>query len=117
MRATPRSAELALLAEADSVYQSLTWNGHRGGYAALLQADYEAAAGVPLMLTGEAMNSGAEYEPSSLDGWLSAVWFCLPHVDLRLDGIYTSQGIAGTVSVPSSRVGSLTWLAQFHVFL
>jgi hypothetical protein len=108
---------LVLLAEADSVYQSLTWNGHRGGYAAFLQADYESVQGFHLMVTGEAMDGGAEYEPSSLDGWLSAVWFCLPHVDLRLDGIYTSQGIAGTALVPSSRVGSITWLAQFHVFL
>ena len=69
------------LAEGDSVYQSLTWNGHRGGFAAFVQADYEPTQGFHLMLTAEAMNSGTAGEPVSYDGWVSAVWFLLPHVD------------------------------------
>jgi hypothetical protein len=69
------------------------------------------------MVTGETMNSGAAGEPTSFDGWLSAVWFCLPHVDLRLDGIYTSQGNPPVAGVPAFRSGVTTWLAQFHVFL
>jgi hypothetical protein len=109
--------DLVLLGEADSVYQSLTWNGHRGGYAAFLQADYESVQGFHLMVTGETMNSGTSDEPPSFDGWISAVWFCLPHVDLRLDGIYSSLGLPGTASVPASHTGETTWLAQFHVFL
>ncbi len=108
---------LVLLGEADSVYQSLTWNGHRGGFAAFLQADYESVQGFHLMVTGEAMNSGSSGEPSSFDGWLSAVWFCLPHVDLRIDGVYANVGVPGVLGQPSSYQGSTTWLAQFHVFL
>lgn len=108
---------LVLLGEADSVYQSLTWNGHRGGYAAFVQADYESLQGFHFMVTGETMNSGASGEPPSFDGWLSAVWFCLPHVDLRLDGIYTAVGVPATPAQPASHTGQTTWLAQFHVFL
>jgi len=109
--------QLVLLGELDSVYQSLTWNGHRGGFAAFVQADYESVQGFHLMLTGEAKNGGAVGEPGSYDGWLSAVWFCLPHVDLRADGIYSSVGIPAVTGAPASHTGVTTWLAQFHVFL
>ena len=108
---------LVLLAEADSVYQSLTYNGHRGGYAAFAQADYEPTQGFHFMLTGEVMDSGTEGEPASFDGWISAVWFFLPHMDLRLDGIYSSLGSPGAGTTPASHTGVTTWLAQFHVFL
>jgi hypothetical protein len=108
---------LVLLAEADSVYQSLTWNGHRGGYAAFVQADYEPIQGFHVMVTGEAMNSGQSGEPSSFDGWFSAVWFCLPHVDLRIDGIFSSVGIPATSTSPASYDNASTWLAQAHLFL
>jgi hypothetical protein len=109
--------QLVLLGEFDSVYQSLTWNGHRGGFAGFVQADYESAQGFHIMVTGETMNSGAAGEPTSFDGWLSAVWFCLPHVDLRLDGVYSSLGVPPVSGVPASHTGVTTWLAQFHVFL
>jgi hypothetical protein len=108
---------LVLLAEADSVYQSLTWNGHRGGYAAFAQADYEPEQGFHVMVTGEAMNSGTAGEPPSFDGWLSGVWFFLPHMDLRLDAIYSTLGEAPTPGASASHLGVTTWLAQFHVFL
>ncbi len=108
---------LVLLAEADSIYQSLTWNGHRSGFAAFAQADYEPVQGFHVMLTGEAMNGGNAGEPSSFDGWVSAVWFFLPHVDVRFDGIYSSLGVPPEPGTPSSHVNVTTWLAQLHVFL
>ncbi len=108
---------LVLLAEFDSVYQSLTWHGHRGGYAGFLQADYEPTQGFHIMATTEVMNGGSEGEPASYDGWLSAVWFFLPHLDLRLDGIYSDLGSPGVGGTPASHTGVTTWLAQFHVFL
>jgi hypothetical protein len=108
---------LVLLAEFDSVYQSLTWNGHRGGYAGFLQADYEPLQGLHLMLTSEVMNSGTSGEPASYDGWASAVWFALPHADLRFDAIYTRSGIAATTGVAASYTDSTTWLAQLHLWL
>jgi hypothetical protein len=108
---------IVFLAEADSVYQSLTWHGHRGGYAAFVQADYEPTQGFHFMVTTETMNSGTATEPASYDGWLSAVWFFLPHMDLRLDGIYSSLGSPAVAGSPASHTASTTWLAQFHVFL
>jgi hypothetical protein len=108
---------LVFLAEGDSVYQSLTWNGHRGGFAAFVQADYEPTQGFHLMLTAEAMNSGTAGEPVSYDGWVSAVWFLLPHVDLRFDGIYSNLGVPPTPGNPATYAQVTTWLAQLHVFL
>jgi hypothetical protein len=109
--------ELVFLAELDSVYQSLTWNGHRAGFAGFVQADYEPTQGVHLMLTGEAMDSGTAGEPPSGDLWFSGVWFFLPHMDLRIDSIYSAVGVPGTGAIPSSHTNVTTWLAQYHVFL
>jgi hypothetical protein len=108
---------LVLLAEADWVYQSLTWNGHRSGYAAFVQADYEPAQGFHFMLTGEVMNGGAAGEPASYDGWASAVWFFLPHMDLRFDGIYSVLAQAPPPGGTASSTNVTTWLAQVHLFL
>ncbi len=115
-RASPASA-LVILAELDSVYQSLTWNGHRSGYAGFAQLDYEPVHGFHFLLTGEAMNGGSAGEPWSYDGWASAAWFFLPHADLRLDGVYSSIGQASTGGSPAGHVSVTTWLAQLHVFL
>ncbi|MGD0678570.1 MAG: hypothetical protein ABSC94_24450 [Polyangiaceae bacterium] len=108
---------LVLLAEADSVYQSLTWNGHRGGYAAFIQADVEPTQGFHAMLTGELMNSGQSGEPVSADAWFSGVWFFFPHLDVRLDTIFQSVGVPATASSPASYANSTTWLLQFHGYL
>jgi hypothetical protein len=109
--------QLVFLTEIDSVYQSLTWNGHRGGFAGFVQADYEPVQGLHVMLTGEAMNSGQAGEPPSGDAWLSAVWFFLPHMDLRLDGILSSLGSPGVAGHPATHTSDSLFLAQFHVFL
>jgi hypothetical protein len=108
---------LVLLAEADWVYQSLTWNGHRSGYAGFVQADYEPAQGFHFMVTAETMNGGTAGEPLSYDGWVSAVWFFLPHLDLRVDGIYSVLGNAPAAGGTASTTNVTTWLAQVHAFL
>jgi hypothetical protein len=110
-------APLALLAEVDWVYQSLTWNGHRSGYAGFLQTDYEPVQGFHFMLTGESMNGGSAGEPSSFDGWVSAVWFFLPHMDVRFDGIYSVLGQAPAPGGAGTTISVTTWLAQLHAFL
>jgi hypothetical protein len=108
---------IVLLAEVDWVYQSLTWNGHRGGYVAFVQMDYEPVQGFHVMLTGESMNGGASGEPSSFDGWVSAVWFFLPHADARFDGVFSTLGSAPGGGAPSGYTNVTTWLFQLHVFL
>jgi hypothetical protein len=102
---------LVLFAEGDWLYQSLTWGGHRGGFAALAQADWEPTQGAHFMLTGEAKNEGAEGEPLSYGAWASAVWFFTPHVDLRVDNILQLLGNAAGNST------SYSFLAQLHVYL
>jgi hypothetical protein len=109
-RASPYP-QLVLLTEVDWVYQSLTWNGHRGGYAGFAQADVEPTQGLHFMVTGEAQNTGSAGEPSSFDGWLSSVWFFAPHADARIDfGYQTLGSVAGYTNV-------WIWLLQGHVFL
>jgi hypothetical protein len=102
------SRAVVLMAELDSVYQSLTWNGHRGGYAAMIQADWEPVQGVHLMATGETKNDGAVGETPSYGAWVSSIWFFAPHADVRVDNLYRRLGTgAETVSL----------LLQLHVYL
>jgi hypothetical protein len=108
---------LVLLAEADWLYQSLSWHGHRGGYAAFLQADDEPLQGFHLMLTVEAMNGGQVGEPSSYDAWFSGVWFFAPHADMRIDTILSTLGVPPSGAAPASYSNASTLLAQFHVYL
>ncbi len=103
--------QLVLLAEMDSVYQSLTWHGHRGGYAGFLQADIEPAQGIHLMATGEVMNSGSVGEPASYSAWFSAAWFFWYHMDVRVDNVYE------VVGSPAGDTSVLSLLLQYHVYL
>ena len=114
-----RVQQLVLLGELDSVYQSLTWNGHRGGFAGFVQADYESVQGFHLMVTGETMNRRAEGEPTSFDGWLSAVpWFavarCRPAARRHLHerGERIGDGGAGRFA----RAVTTSGWPDFHVF-
>jgi hypothetical protein len=102
---------LAMIGEADWLYHSLTHGGHRAGYAALLQADWEAKEGVHLVLTGETKNDGALRESASYGLWASAIWFFAPHADLRLDDVYRRLGAAD-----GSR-DSFAWLVALHLYL
>jgi hypothetical protein len=102
---------LVLLAEADSVYQSLTWHGHRGGYAGFVQADVEPAQGIHLMATGEVMDHGSAGESPSYSGWFSAVWFFWYHMDLRVDNVYE------VIGSPAGDTNVLSLLLQYHVYL
>ena len=104
--------KLVLMAEGDWVYQSLQWQGHRGGYAGYVQADWEPVQGIHMMGTGEMMNGGSAGEPPSCAGWFSSVWFFAPHADLRLDDVYEVLGSPGGGSSSAT-----TMLLQLHVYL
>lgn len=101
---------LVLFAELDAVILALPDN-RRTGYAGFLQADYEPVQGVHVIGTGELLRTGSDPAPA-LGGWLSAAWFFLPHVDVRLDGILQR--------FPSDRGPDVTvrsYLAQIHAWL
>jgi hypothetical protein len=101
---------LAILAEGDWLYQSLTGSGHRAGYAGFLQADWEAKQGLHFMVTGETKNDGGVGEDASFGAWASAVWFFAPHADLRLDDIFRRLGRSGGID-------ELSWFATLHIYL
>lgn len=104
--------ELALLVEANL----LTDSTKSLGYVGFLQADYEIIQGLHALVTGEVLDAGYPRSDEiqklkkskgsgqpALGGWVSAQWFFLPHLDLRVDGIFR----------PAER----TVLAQLHLFL
>jgi hypothetical protein len=103
---------LAVLAEFDLITDSTKSLGYTG----FLQADYELVQGLHGMLTFETLDAGypkaTEIEGlprtpgagrAQFGGWLSAVWFFLPHLDMRVDGILRPDGF--------------TIFSQLHAFL
>jgi hypothetical protein len=100
-----------IMAEADWVYQSLQGNGHRSGFAAFLQGDWEPVQGVHFLVTTEGKNDGAVGEPASFGAWGSAIWFFAPHADIRWDSIYRRLGaVTGSTDL-------LSFLLTIHVYL
>jgi hypothetical protein len=102
--------ELVLLAEADVLLTSK----HDAGYVGFVQADYEIVRGLHLMATGEVVDRGYDKlvgGPKTVGNgkpqfgvWGSVDWFCLPHVEIRVDAYSRQQE-------------DFTILGQLHVFL
>lgn len=104
--------KLALLAEADFIAFQSPQVLDRLGFAAFVQGDLNLMQGLHVMATLEGMHTGAGEWGPSLGGWLSATWYFLPHMELRLDNILRRRSTNG----PG---GSLEYqlLVQLHVFL
>lgn len=100
---------LALLAEADL----LLWqtSATRVGFAAMLQGDLEPVRGFHVVGTFEAAHTGAGEGAPAIGGWLSVLWYLLPHVELRLDGIARRRAPA------TGPTTDLSLLLQVHTFL
>jgi len=110
LRAAPVKP-LVILAEADVLASSPKRRALQAGAAAMLQLDYEVIQGLHAIATGELVDRTLSRTPPSYGGWLSAQWFFLPHVDVRVDGIVQSLGDA------SSRIEVFSLLGQIHAFL
>ncbi|MEP7050419.1 MAG: hypothetical protein ABJB12_08710 [Pseudomonadota bacterium] len=102
--------EVTLLAEADGLFRT----DHEAGYVGFAQLDYEVTQGLHLMATGEVLDQGYDKivggdrvlgagQPQ-LGAWGTVDWFCLPHVEFRVD-LFSRQNDQTTV------------LGQLHVFL
>jgi hypothetical protein len=102
---------LVLLSEWDYVFESSRDSFYKRGLVSYLQADWEPIQGMHVLATGEVNKVGMRERHWSYGGWLSYAWFCGPHTDVRLDGIYQSVGSA------AGRLGALTLLLQGHVYL
>jgi hypothetical protein len=105
---------LALLLEADLITDSTKSLGYTG----FAQADFEIVQGLHAMVTGEMLDAGYARSEETFEGdkarvkgagklalgaWVSAQWFFLPHMDVRIDGTF--------------RPGEKSVLGQFHLFL
>jgi hypothetical protein len=100
---------LALLAEADFVASSSPPTLDRLGFATWLQADLEVRQGLHVLASVEAAHRGEGQQGPSLGFWLSAVWYVLPHLELRLDNIVRKSSSTNPVDY--------TLLAMVHFFL
>jgi hypothetical protein len=102
---------LVLMAEADYAVDSYKEIPRNQGFVGMAQVDIEPIQGLHYQTTLEARNFGASGSPASFAGWATLLWFLASHVDVRLDGIYTSQGS------DSGAIQTETLLAQLHLYL
>lgn len=114
--------QLVILAEADALVNSQPFtDGHANnhfGLAGLLQADIEPYQGIHIVATGEIFNGHIHetnnvYDSTTVVGWIGAWWFFAPHLDFRIDAVYSSGSAPG--ASPVSQGTSL--LAQIHGYL
>ncbi|MGO9832418.1 MAG: hypothetical protein ACLPJH_20020 [Myxococcaceae bacterium] len=75
-----------------------------------LQVDIEPIQGLHFAPAVETLNT-AGVSGTAIGTWLTIDWFCLPHTDIRLDGLYRYQ--------PTTVGGTNTYsfLVQLHTFL
>lgn len=103
--------KIAILAEADF----LAWQSpqvlDRIGFAAWLQGDFEIVQGLHLMATAEAGHTGSGEAGPSVAGWVSAAWYFLPHMELRVDNILKRR------SSPGQALFEYSLLVHLHLFL
>jgi hypothetical protein len=79
--------------------------------ATWLQMDWEPVQGIHIAPAFETLNSYG-VKGTGLGTWLTLDWFCLPHTDIRLDGVYRFEPQAnGTDN------NVFSFLIQLHTFL
>jgi hypothetical protein len=79
--------------------------------ATWLQMDWEPIQGIHIAPAFETLNTYG-VNGTGFGTWLTVDWFCLPHTDIRLDGVYRNEPSAGS---PASNVFS--FLVQLHTYL
>jgi hypothetical protein len=102
---------VALMAEADLLIWQAAGKLDRFGWAALAQADFEVMQGLHLQLSLEGMHQGDGAIGPSLGAWTTVAWYFLPHMELRLDGVFRS------VANATNSTFTPMLLAQLHFFL
>ena len=104
--------QLVLVAEGDVFFNNTLGTGVLQPNAATwLQLDYEPIQGLHIAPAVESLNTYG-VRGTGLGAWLTLDWFCLPHTDIRLDGVYRNQPSSTS---PASNVFS--FLVQLHTYL
>jgi hypothetical protein len=107
--------QVSFLLEADSLFtHSDTSLGKlTAGGTGWLQVDYQPIQGVHLMPAVEALyiGDGTESLPT-VGAWATAVWYVLPHTELRVDATYRQAFPSAGASS-----GTFTGVLQLHLWL
>ena len=101
---------LALLFEGDVLAWHQTDMTPRVGFATMLQGDWEPLQGIHIMATVEAART--RQAELNLGYWVTAAWYALPHVELRLDNI-----LRHSPTINAASTLNYTLLLQLHTFL
>lgn len=104
--------KLAILAEGDFLAWQSPQALDRIGFAALVQGDLDLMQGLHAMVTVEAGHTGSGEPGPSLGGWLSATWYFLPHMELRVDNVFRRHS-----SAASGGSFEYSLLVHLHLFL
>jgi hypothetical protein len=99
---------VALMAEANVLVNTFAASGTEFGHVAFLQADVEPLNGFHVMATVEELKQALANQDQRFGAWLSSAYFPVPHTELRVDGIYRTNG---------SEPASLTLLFQGQLYL
>ncbi len=79
--------------------------------ATWLQMDWEPIQGIHLAPAVETLNTYG-VRGTGIGTWLTLDWFCLPHTDIRLDGVYRFEP-----SAVGAASNVFSFLVQLHTFL
>jgi hypothetical protein len=105
--------QIALMFEGDAVINSPAKAATTIGGVGWLAVDYAPVQGIHFQQAFETGYAGDHSQAlPTLGSWLSAMWYVLPHVELRTDGIYEEiyPAVGGSL-------GTFTGLVQLHMFL
>lgn len=103
---------LVLLGEGDAIVRTSSSEAWGVGGVGWLQADIEPVQGVHIVPAVELAKLDETQAAPTMGGWLSFIWYPLPHAELRFDNIYTHVSPSGV-----DAVGNFTSLLQLHFFL
>ena len=99
---------IALMVEANLLVNAFEVGGTKIGHVAFAQADYEVVSGVHVMATVEELRHALAHQDQRYGAWLSGAFFPVPHTELRVDGIYRTNG---------AEPASMTLLFQGQLYL
>ena len=91
-------AKVAVLAEANLLANTFEAGGTELGHVAFFQADYEPFPGVHVLGTLEEVKLAQPGTKQGVGAWASAVYFPVPHTELRVDWIARKLGDADLVN-------------------
>ncbi len=102
---------VAVVAEGD-VYMNKTLGSGvlQANGVTWLQVDWEPIQGLHFAPAVETLNSYG-ISGTAFGTWMTIDWYCLPHTDIRLDGLYRFQPTS------TSATDTFSFLIQLHVFL